>query len=53
MWFELPSNTSVAAKDNTQVTCLVCKRFFSDLEQQLKCFAAESPEERLKCKMFG
>ena len=48
MWFELPSNASVAVKNSAEATCSACKRFSSDLEWQLKRIATKSPTRKIK-----
>ena len=48
MWFELPSNASVAAKNSADATCSACKRLSSDLEWQSKRTATESPSRKSK-----
>ena len=48
MWFELPLNASVAAKNSAEAICSACKRLSSDLQWQLKRTATESPSRKLK-----
>ena len=48
LWFELPSNASLAEKNSAEAVCSACKRLISDLDWQLKRTASESPSRKVK-----
>ena len=52
MWFELPLNNLVAAKNIIEATYSDCRRFLTDLEWQLSTLQLKVLQERLKGKLL-